>query len=696
MYLSTLKIWNFRQFGETRAEGTAELTGTPGLHLEFNPRLNVLIGQNDSGKTAIIDAIKFTLGTKSLDTFWLEDRDFHDGPIGRASSIKIECLFKGFNSKEAGSFIEWLGTDEDGFVLKVWLIANRRDQTIQTRIKAGSDDEGVILDPDAKDNLKAIYLKPLRDALAELTPGYRSRLAQILKGHNVFKDKKDDQGSRVEHKLEEKVRRANAEISSYFKIQETDDDPENEGQIITREIKQYLDAFSFYDVENSPEFFMSKAELNEILKKLSLILESNKSGLGSLNKLYMATEFLLLNQSHDRALKLALIEEIEAHLHPQAQLQIIDSLQNDKPYNGQLIITSHSTTLASKIKLDSLILCQNKDAYSMAPGKTKLSPGDYSFLERFLDDTKANIFFAKGVIFVEGDSENLLIPKIAEIIDRPLHKYGVSLVNVRSTAFLRYANILERTDGKTINIKASIVTDLDVPSIEYYNDSENKKTVHFIDATNIDEFREISTDVDFDSMIGTYNSLNQFDLALSTYKTINRFPNGVKKNLIEKFKETNREISDEDINASREKTLELKRTKFTSGNISGYVATKWTLEYELALSDLKEILYKSCLEAKLMQSDDSLILPEDENIEISTQVAEFFDSCDGDSVEVIAYKIFKPINDGEISKAIIAQRLALNLNKEEHQNLILESEQLKYLREAIYNVTKPIEDGDQE
>ena len=50
-------------------------------------------------------------------------------------------------------------------------------------------------------------------------------------------------------------------------------------------------------------------------------------------------------------------------------------------------------------------------------------------------------FFAKGVIMAEGDAENLLLPVLAEILGYPLEKYGISIVNVGSTAFLRYSRI---------------------------------------------------------------------------------------------------------------------------------------------------------------------------------------------------------------------------------------------------------------
>jgi putative ATP-dependent endonuclease of OLD family len=93
---------------------------------------------------------------------------------------------------------------------------------------------------------------------------------------------------------------------------------------------------------------------------------------------------------------------------------------------------------------------------------TELEKGDYLFLERFLDVTKANLFFAQGIILVEGDAENILIPAIAAILDRPLAKYGVSVVNVQSKAFLRYSKIFKRKSNEGIGIKVAIITDNDI------------------------------------------------------------------------------------------------------------------------------------------------------------------------------------------------------------------------------------------
>ena len=113
--------------------------------------------------------------------------------------------------------------------------------------------------------------------------------------------------------------------------------------------------------------------------------------------------------------------------------------------------------------------------YDLAEGMTELQKGDYLFLQRFLDSTKANLFFAKGIIMVEGDAENILIPVIADILGYPLEKCGVSIVNVGSTAFLRYSRIMIRKNGDTIGIPVSVITDCDVKPYDVDPVTKEKK-----------------------------------------------------------------------------------------------------------------------------------------------------------------------------------------------------------------------------
>jgi putative ATP-dependent endonuclease of OLD family len=145
-------------------------------------------------------------------------------------------------------------------------------------------------------------------------------------------------------------------------------------------------------------------------------------------------------------------------------MKVIQALQKES--TTQFILTTHSPNLASKIKLNapntSVILCKGIDAYSLDKGKTKLDDGDYAFLDHFLDVTKSNLFFAKGVILVEGWAEELLLPVIATKLGYDLTEHEVSIVNVGSTAYLHYAKILMRNDGKALDYPVSIVTDMDI------------------------------------------------------------------------------------------------------------------------------------------------------------------------------------------------------------------------------------------
>lgn len=455
MYLSNIKLWNFRKFGKHEVIDIKK----PHLDLNFTKGLNVLIGENDSGKTAILDAIRMVLKTHAYERMFLEEDDFFDG----ANELRIELLIGGLTVSEAAHFTEWLGWDKehpDQPVLRLIYTGRLLDRhVIAPDVKGGMDETGSPLDAQAKDYLKVTFLRPLRDAENELTAKKYSRLSQILEGHDLFK-----KGAEGKEKFENIVDNANNELKKWF-----EDNSEKGGKPSNKkQIKDVIDGFlcDFMEPNTSSDFKIAEAQIKQILEKLSLIVSgSKKPGLGTMNRLYMATELLHLQKSGWTGMRLCLVEEEEAHLHPQAQMKVLKRIQEES--KTQFIITTHSPNLASKVELEKgdenqVVICKDGKVFPMGANYTLLEKGDYKFLDNFLDVTKANLFFAKGIILVEGWAEEILLPAIAKKMGKDLTTHEVSIVNVGSRAYMRYAKLFMRQNQERMGCKIAIVTDLDV------------------------------------------------------------------------------------------------------------------------------------------------------------------------------------------------------------------------------------------
>ncbi|NRB39739.1 MAG: AAA family ATPase [Pseudomonadales bacterium] len=468
MILTELQIENFRIYGE----------GDKALNMTLKAGVTAIVGENDAGKSSVVDAIRFALGTTDQDWYKLEETDFHKGESNR--KVRITCKFEELGEQELRAYVEYLTYDVSGESNAPVLYVNwtsvdtgkvlKGKAFRRVEMRSGKGGNGPVFVQELRERLKTTYLRPLRDAELALSSGRGSRLSQVLL------QEKEIESSGIGYTPGSKTE---PEKLGVLGIGDFANDLLEKQQSISdtrNKIDKHLAKLSLHGDELKSSIKVNNSKnsnsrrLRLLLEKLDLSLTDvnaheyfGKLGLGSNNLLFIACELLLMAQE-DEGCKLLLIEEPEAHLHTQRQLNVMAYLQEQaKKLGVQIIITTHSPNLASTIKLDNIVMLQGAVAFSLEQGKTKLAPSDYRFLARFLDATKANLFFARGVMIVEGDAENVLLPMIAKLIGSDFVSHGVSIVNVGGVGLRRYARIFQRNDeNEHLKIPVACVTDMDV------------------------------------------------------------------------------------------------------------------------------------------------------------------------------------------------------------------------------------------
>ena len=109
MYIQELSLQNFRCFGESQT-------------VTFRKGINVLVGENDSGKSAIIDAIRIVLGTTDQSWYHVDISDFYGEDQNKV--IKIVIKFAGLTETEQAAFLECLSFEDVGGITTPCLYIN--------------------------------------------------------------------------------------------------------------------------------------------------------------------------------------------------------------------------------------------------------------------------------------------------------------------------------------------------------------------------------------------------------------------------------------------------------------------------------------------------------------------------------------------------------------------------------------------
>jgi len=492
MYIKKIEIENYRNFKQ--------------FEMDLHP-FTLIIGENNIGKTNLINALSLILSQEITifrnRTLGIDDinyeivKEFKETVLKKSKNgeqlkvndyprVKVSIELVDFNADQEAVIADWF-IDKDLLRARVSyefypVENNKLNEWFQETKKAkpeeiedisfpinlyrykifGGYDETKQIDYYFLNMIKMEYLDALRDADKEMASNNEYRLlSKILKNRAQTVDNFSE--------IKGALKKLQQEIKTHRDVKG-----------ILNDISEKLNVISFKDEENNiVDFRFSKFEITELFKRLSLQygvdpIDISRNGLGRNNLLYIALVLSHLEKmpsyNNDTFFHLLGIEEPEAHLHPHLQKHLSFNIhkqlcvkfntteceeQKIKGKNKcdrrcqkqQMLMTTHSTHISSHLPLQYTAVLfydeKRKDIVSkyVVDGVKK---DHVKHLRKYLDATNSTMFYARKIIFVEGVSEELLVPKFFQMqYKTTIEAEGISLVNVRGISFKHFLEVIK-------------------------------------------------------------------------------------------------------------------------------------------------------------------------------------------------------------------------------------------------------------
>lgn len=492
MLLAEIDLNNFRSFSKEK--------------ISFEHRLTVLVGENNGGKSNIIDAIRLiTTPLNSRREIYCEETDIRFGSTEK--EFEIRATFHGLSPPQQGRLLS--ATIDDS--LTVARFGMKYDTSVKRShirpiLWAGRFESAP--EPGCHEMIRHVYLPPLRDARRALASGNPTRINALL---NHFLEGRDPD-----------------EVAK--NLSRADSDPIL-GKI-DGAVKVGLEALTQgVRKQNATLGFSISEKLIEVARDLRFKLADHGlapedlqySGHGFANLLYIATIAVELEKVDNADLTVFLVEEPEAHLHPQLQAAVLNFLKeraqksltttkenvNAPAGELQVIVATHSPNLSAWVPSENIVFIRSTIPKStketqvveqevkepeteIAPApepeiepteatkflrhesrciplaKLNLTGPERRKIDRYLDVTKSALLFGGRVLLVEGIAEALLLPIIAKkyvLKDRQndLRTFLSSVfVPIEGIDFMPYGKILLSSYNDTrIADRLVIITDGD-------------------------------------------------------------------------------------------------------------------------------------------------------------------------------------------------------------------------------------------
>lgn len=527
--------------------------------LDFAPsNYCVLIGENNAGKSNILKAINLVLGEA-----WPSERSFSEEDFYRQDTqndivIQVffddvfteyrnncKCDIAGFElrckaykrrvgSKPAGSLkVDYCAIDNKGKICEYPSVPYQKGE------KNNSPRYPLNISRDIRERVPFIYVDVLRD-YSKQDPGSRwSILRKLFSDINasIASDKTKIKVTTVEGEVlvtrkeafELKIR----EAYDYLKTDEFND-------VEQRIRRNSLQQMGLDEEEGDISIRFDTYDPMNVFKNLQLFIEqmgisttADMVGAGLQSAIVIA-----IFRTYEEIKKggaIFAIEEPEVFLHPQKQRffrNVLCKLSTD----NQVFLTTHSPTFIRIYEPEHVCIIRK----TLAEGTTAKicekdelvsSEKDTLKIENFFDNQRNEMFFARGVVFVEGATEKFVFPYVSRKQSIDLDRYGISVVECGGKGNLKiFAKI-----ALAFSIPFVIVVDSDIIDTTQIKDEAKRKKADANNKENTEKNKEIqkcteSTDIfwmspNIEAVLGiNERSENKIQNALDSIRGMKEIP----------------------------------------------------------------------------------------------------------------------------------------------------------------------------